>query len=102
MILLAGGLDYPMPGYPGKHVSKQFWGDIQLAGGGSLHARIFGSFSGMLLEDLLAELAPLIQDDVIVTNFGAWYPQFVKKVLVLPPKLKPVSEALLYFQSRHR
>ncbi len=45
-----------------------------------MHARIFGSFSGVLLEDLLTELAPLTEHDVIVTNFGAWYPRFVKQV----------------------
>jgi hypothetical protein len=78
--LIAGRLDYPMPGYPGKYVSKQFWGDISLSSGANVHARIFGSFSGVLLEDLLAEMPPLTQDDVIITNFGAWYPRFVKQV----------------------
>ena len=69
-----------MPGYPGKYVSKQFWGDLSLASGATVHARIFGSFSGVLLEDLLAEMPPLTQNDVIIANFGAWYPRFVKQV----------------------
>ncbi|CAL8467102.1 g6638 [Coccomyxa elongata] len=72
-------VNYPMPGYPGKYVSKQFWGELQLVSGASVHARIFGSFSSILLEDLLTELGPLTERDVIITNFGAWYPRFVKQ-----------------------
>lgn len=76
----AGAVNYPMPGYPGKYVSKQFWGELQLVSGARVHARIFGSFSSILLEDLLTELGPLTERDVIITNFGAWYPGFVKQV----------------------
>lgn len=76
----AGAVNYPMPGYFGKYVNKQFWGELQLVSGASVHARIFGSFSSILLEDLLTELGPLTERDVIITNFGAWYPRFVKQV----------------------
>ncbi len=69
-----------MRGGGGKYVNKQFWGELQLVSGASVHARIFGSFSSILLEDLLTELGPLTERDVIITNFGAWYPRFVKQV----------------------
>ena len=69
-----------MPGVFGRSVSKSFWGDIQLLSGASLHARIFGSYSGELLDDLLAELAPVHATDVVIVNFGAWYPAFAWQV----------------------
>ena len=69
-----------MPGAFGRSVSKSFWGDMRLRSGASLHARIFGSYSGELLDDLLAELAPVQATDIIIVNFGAWYPAFAWQV----------------------
>ena len=69
-----------MPGAFGRSVSKSFWGDMQLRSGARLHARVFGSYNGELLDDLLAELAPVQAADIIVVNFGAWYPAFAWQV----------------------
>ena len=69
-----------MPGAFGRPVTKNFWGDMQLRSGASLHARIFGSYNGDLLDDLLAELGPIEATDTIIVNFGAWYPAFAWQV----------------------
>lgn len=69
-----------MPGNFGRPVTKSFWGDVQLRSGASLHARIIGSYSGDLLDDLLAELSPIEPSDMIIVNFGAWYPAFAWQV----------------------
>ena len=72
--------EYMMPGTFGRAVSKSFWGDLQLQSGASLHARIFGSYNGQLMDDLLDELAPIHASDIIIVNFGAWYPAFAWQV----------------------
>ncbi len=69
-----------MPGNFGRPITKSFWGDMQLQSGGSLHARIFGSYNGELLDNLLEELAPIEATDIIIVNFGAWYPRFAWQV----------------------
>ena len=69
-----------MPGGFGRPVTKSFWGDMQLRSGASLHARIIGSYNGDLLDDLLAELGPIAATDMIIVNFGAWYPAFAWQV----------------------
>ena len=73
-------MDYPAPGFPGKSVEKIYWGDLRLRGGGRVHARIVGSYSAELIEDILSELGPLTARDVVVVNFGAWYPRFAVQV----------------------
>jgi hypothetical protein len=72
--------EYMMPGIFGRAVSKSFWGDLQLQSGASLHARTFGSYNGQLMDDLLDELAPIHASDIIIVNFGAWYPAFAWQV----------------------
>jgi hypothetical protein len=57
-------------------VEKIYWGELRLRGGGRVHARIIGSYSAELVDDILAELGPLTASDVLVANFGAWYPRF--------------------------
>ena len=69
-----------MPGNFGRPITKSFWGDMQLQSGGSLHARIFGSYNGELMDTLLEELAPIEATDIIIVNFGAWYPRFAWQV----------------------
>ncbi len=69
-----------MPGSFRRPITKSFWGDLQLQSGASLHARIIGSYNGDLLDDLLAELGPLEPSDMIIVNFGAWYPAFAWQV----------------------
>ena len=61
-------------------MEKIYWGDLGLRGGGRVHARIVGSYSAELIDDILAELGPLTDSDVVVANFGAWYPRFAMQV----------------------
>ena len=49
---------------------------VKLKNGGELIARCFGRFNGTLWDDVFAELGPLTERDVIIVNFGAWYPRF--------------------------
>ena len=78
--MLADGVDYPAPGFPGKLVEKIYWGDVRLKRGGSVHARIMGSYNAELIDDVLSELGPLSDRDVVIVNFGAWYPRFAMQV----------------------
>ena len=72
-----------MPGGFGRPITKSFWGDMVLQSGASLHARIIGSYNGNLLDDLLAEMGPIEPTDMIIVNFGAWYPAFAWQVCAL-------------------
>lgn len=38
--------------------------------------RAFGRFNLTLWDDVFAEFQPLTDNDVIVFNFGAWYPRY--------------------------
>ena len=76
----ADGVDYPTPGFPGKLVEKIHWGDVRLKSGASVHARIMGSYNAELIDDVLSELGPLNDNDVVIVNFGAWYPRFAMQV----------------------
>ena len=49
---------------------------VKLKNGGEIHARCFGRFNGTLWDDIFAELGPVTERDVIIVNFGAWYPRF--------------------------
>ena len=49
---------------------------MKLKNGGELIARCFGRFNGTLWDDVFAEIGPLNERDVIIVNFGAWYPRF--------------------------
>ena len=49
---------------------------MKLKNGGEIHARCFGRFNGTLWDDIFAELGPVTERDVIIVNFGAWYPRF--------------------------
>ncbi len=91
-----------MPGYPGRHITKIFWGDLELRSGARLHARIFGSFSRELLEDVLAELPPLAASDIIVANFGAWYPRLQVEVQSPHGALRALVTQILCRQTRAR
>ena len=46
----------------------------------SLHVpctcRAYGRFNLSLWDDVMAEFMPLTEEDVIVVNFGAWYPRY--------------------------
>jgi hypothetical protein len=90
----AGNIEYPMPGHPGHHITKIFWGDIELQSGGSVHARNFGSFSELLLEDILAELPMLKSSDIVIVNFAAWYPRFAWQVHNQPAHNSLVLKAM--------
>ncbi len=49
---------------------------MKLKNGGEILARCFGRFNGTLWDDVFAEIGPLTERDVIIVNFGAWYPRF--------------------------
>eukprot|EP00884_Botryococcus_braunii_P000146 jgi/Botrbrau1/10131/Bobra.0191s0004.1 len=55
-------------------------GDIQLEDGGSVHYRGFGVLNLTLWDDMITEFEEqygrLTENDVIMFNFGAWYPRF--------------------------
>ena len=38
--------------------------------------RAYGRFNLSLWDDSMAEFQPFTEDDVIVVNFGAWYPRY--------------------------
>ena len=38
--------------------------------------RAYGRFNLSLWDDVMAEFQPLTEEDVIVVNFGAWYPRY--------------------------
>ena len=50
--------------------------DVKLKNGGEVHVRCFGRYNSSLWDDVFAELPTLTERDVIVINFGAWYPRF--------------------------
>ena len=49
---------------------------MKLGNGGEIHVRCFGRYNASLWDDIFAELPPLTAQDVIIINFGAWYPRF--------------------------
>ena len=49
---------------------------MKLRDGGEIHVRCFGRYNSSLWDDVMAELPPLTEQDVIIVNFGAWYPRF--------------------------
>lgn len=49
---------------------------VKLRNGGELLTRCFGRYNGSLWDDVFAEIGPLTENDVIIANFGAWYPRF--------------------------
>ncbi|CAL5228102.1 g11175 [Coccomyxa viridis] len=59
-----------------RHILKQYWADVKLGNGGEIHVRCFGRYNASLWDDVFAELPPLTAQDVIIINFGAWYPRF--------------------------
>ena len=49
---------------------------MKLRDGGEIHVRCFGRYNSTLWDDVMAELPALTEQDVIIINFGAWYPRF--------------------------
>lgn len=39
-------------------------------------SRAYGRFNLSLWDDVMAEFQPFTEEDVIVVNFGAWYPRY--------------------------
>ena len=50
--------------------------DVKLNNGGEIHVRCFGRYKSSLWDEVFAELPTLTEIDVIIINFGAWYPRF--------------------------
>lgn len=51
-------------------------GDFDFGSGASVHLRDFGVYNQSLYDDLLSDFQPLRDTDVLVVNWGAWYPRF--------------------------
>lgn len=59
-----------------RHILKQYWAELKLKNGAEVHVRCFGRYNSSLWDDVFAELPKLTERDVIIVNFGAWYPRF--------------------------
>lgn len=49
---------------------------MKLKNGGEIIVRCFGRYNSSLWDDVFAELPLLTDRDVVIVNFGAWYPRF--------------------------
>jgi len=50
--------------------------EVQLKSRGEIMVRCFGRYNSSLWDDVFAELPQLTARDIIIVNFGAWYPRF--------------------------
>ncbi len=79
---------------------------MKLRNGGEIHVRCFGRYNASLWDAVFAELPPLTAQDVIIINFGAWYPRFnfneprVCSHVMKQDSLYTGSLCLLLWQSR--
>ncbi len=55
---------------------KQFVGEFLLDSGARVYLRDFGVYNQTLFDDILSDFAPLRATDVLVLNWGAWFPRF--------------------------
>ena len=66
--------------------------------------RAYGRFNLSLWDDVMAEFQPLTEEDVIVVNFGAWYPRYNihesgwVACLHCIPRLMPVNLASFFLE----
>ena len=44
--------------------------------GRKVACRSFGTYESRLWDDVFSEFEPLTSDDIILVNFGAWYPKY--------------------------
>ena len=51
-------------------------GEFLLDSGARVYLRDFGVYNQTLFDDILSDFAPLRATDVLVLNWGAWYPRF--------------------------
>lgn len=51
-------------------------GEFQLSTGAQVYVRDFGVYNQTLFDDVLSDFAPLRSTDVLLLNWGAWYPRF--------------------------
>ena len=69
--------NYTARGIAGDFViPRQYIGHFELDTGARVFLRAFGRFNLSLWDDVMAEFQPLTDRDVIVFNFGAWYPRY--------------------------
>ena len=69
--------EYTQPWGQGETTtSKQFVGDIELNNGAKIVIRSFGTYNSQLWDDVMSDFAPLTAQDVVLVNFGAWYPRY--------------------------
>ncbi len=76
-IPVAMARNYTARGIPAPFViPRQYIGQFEMASGAQVYLRAFGRFNLTLWDDVMAEFEPLTERDVIVFNFGAWYPRY--------------------------
>ncbi|CAK0787972.1 hypothetical protein CVIRNUC_011194 [Coccomyxa viridis] len=68
--------EYMVRGEPGVSVFKQNIGSFTLGNGAAVHIQSFGMFNMTLWDDVMAQFMPLTPRDIILVEFGAWYPRF--------------------------
>eukprot|EP00884_Botryococcus_braunii_P017926 jgi/Botrbrau1/4817/Bobra.0325s0036.1 len=59
-----------------RPILKQFVGTSTWRTGASVHIRSFGQFNLTLWDLVMSEFGHLTERDVLMVNFGAWYPRF--------------------------
>jgi hypothetical protein len=69
--------NYTARGVPSDFkIPRQYLGAFALRSGARVILRAFGRFNLTLWDDVFEEFLPLADTDVIVVNFGAWYPRY--------------------------
>ena len=59
-----------------RHILKQYWAEVNTTGGLQILVRCFGRYNASLWDDVFAEFGTITERDIIIVNFGAWYPRF--------------------------
>ncbi|CAL5226961.1 g9846 [Coccomyxa viridis] len=68
--------EYLIDKKPGHPVYKQYVGGFLLPNHTPVYLRSFGILNLTLWDDIMSEFMPLTSQDVIIAEFGAWYPSF--------------------------
>jgi hypothetical protein len=59
-----------------RHILKQYWAEVNTTSGLQILVRCFGRYNASLWDDVFAEFGAITERDIIIVNFGAWYPRF--------------------------
>ncbi|CAL8467294.1 g6831 [Coccomyxa elongata] len=91
--------EYTLSDEPTTKIFKQNIGNFSLSNGASIHIRSFGIFNISLWDDVFAEFMPLTEKDVILVEFGAWYPRF-NSFQMLSPWTRYLNDVQELFSKR--